>query len=61
MMNLDKLRNILNFAFMILAAVSIIVYFACNNLSLFIYLCGTAIVIKMIESVIRFTDKYRKQ
>jgi capsular polysaccharide biosynthesis protein len=61
MMDLDKLRNILNFAFIMLAVVSIIVYFTCNNLSLFIYLCGIAIVIKMIESVIRFTDKYRKQ
>jgi hypothetical protein len=60
-MNLRKLRNILNIAFMLLVAISIILYFACNNLNIFMYTCGFAIVLKMAESILRFTDKSDKE
>lgn len=60
-MNHQKLRNILNFIFIILAAATIITYFACDNIMIFAYICTTAIVIKMVESVIRFTDKENKE
>jgi hypothetical protein len=39
-----------------MAVASIIIYFASNSWSLFAYTCGTAIVLKMVESVLRLTD-----
>lgn len=57
-MNPDKIRNILNILFMILAMASIIVYFvAKDDFKLFIYVCGTAIFVKIMEFFIRFTNR----
>jgi hypothetical protein len=58
-MNLTKIRNILNASFMLLVVAAIIIYFACDGTTLFAYIVGTAIVLKIIESVLRFTDKNR--
>ena len=55
-MNTDKIRNILNILFLILAAASVIAYFAADDFKIFIYLCGTAIFLKIMEFFIRFTN-----
>ena len=45
-MNPDKIRNVLNILFLILALASIIVYIvARDNFKLFIYFCGAAIFV----------------
>lgn len=57
-MNPDKIRTILNLIFMLLAIAAVIVYFvAKNNFSLFIYTCGAAIFVKLMEFFIRFTNR----
>ena len=48
-MNPDKIRNVLNILFLILALASIIVYIvARDDLKLFIYVCGAAIFVKLM-------------
>ena len=57
-MNPDKIRNVLNILFMILALAAIIVYFAArDDFKLFIYVCGAAIFVKLMECFIRFTNR----
>ncbi len=57
-MNPDKIRNVLNILFLILALVSIIVYIvARDDFKLFIYVCGAAIFVKLMEFFIRFTNR----
>lgn len=56
-MNLDKIRNILNILFMILALIAIILYFASDDFKLFIYVCGSAVFVKLMEFFIRFTNR----
>ena len=57
-MNPDKIRNVLNILFLILALASIIVYIvARDDFKLFIYVCGAAIFVKLMEFFIRFTDR----
>ena len=57
-MNPDKIRNVLNILFLILALATIIVYFAAeNNFKLFIYVCSAAIFVKLMEFFIRFTNR----
>ncbi|MCI1647050.1 MAG: hypothetical protein LKI29_01785 [Bacteroides sp.] len=57
-MNPDKIRNVLNILFLILALASIIIYFAArNDFKLFIYVCGAAIFVKLVEFFIRFTNR----
>ena len=57
-MNPDKIRNVLNILFLILALASIIVYIvARDDFKLFIYVCGAAIFIKLMEFFIRFTNR----
>lgn len=57
-MNPDKIRNVLNILFLILALASIIVYIvARDDFKLFIYVCGAAIFVKLIEFFIRFTNR----
>ena len=57
-MNPDKIRSVLNILFMILALASIIVYFvAKDDFKLFIYVCGPAILVKLMEFFIRFTNR----
>lgn len=60
-MNLTQIRNILNAIFILMAVACIIIYFASNSTSLFAYTCGTAIVIKMVESVLRLTDNRKNK
>ncbi len=57
-MNPDKIRNILNMLFLVLALASIVVYFvAKDDFKLFMYVCGAAIFVKLIEFFIRFTNR----
>mgnify|MGYP001513544418 FL=1 len=57
-MNPDKIRNVLNILFMILAVAAIITYFvAKDHFKMFIYVCGAAIFVKLMEFFIRFTNR----
>ena len=57
-MNPDKIRNVLNIMFLILALASIITYFvARDDFKLFLYVCGAAIFVKIMEFFIRFTNR----
>lgn len=57
-MNPDQIRNILNIIFMILFIVAVVIYFAVDTEPIwFVYICGAAIVIKIIEVFIRFTKR----
>ena len=57
-MNPYKIRNVLNILFLILALASIIVYIvARDDFKLFIYVCGAAIFVKLMEFFIRFTNR----
>ena len=57
-MNPDKIRNVLNILILILALASIIVYIvARDDFKLFIYVCGAAIFVKLMEFFIRFTNR----
>ena len=57
-MNPDKIRNVLNILFMILALAAIITYFvAKDDFNVFIYVCGAAIFVKLMEFFIRFTNR----
>lgn len=54
----DKLRNVLNVLFMILALAAFITYFVGkDDLKLFFYVCGAAIFVKMIEFFIRSNNR----
>ena len=56
-MNPDKIRNVLNILFMILALAAIITYFvAKDDFKVFIYVCGAAIFVKLME--FSPTDKF---
>lgn len=58
-MNPDKIRNLLNILFMILALAAIIIYFVVEgeDFKLFMYVCGAAIFVKLMEFFIRFTNR----
>lgn len=57
-MNPDKIRYVLNILFLILALAAIILYFAVeDDFKLFIYVCGAAIFVKVMEFFIRFTNR----
>ena len=57
-MNPDKIRNVLNILFMILAVAAIITYFvAKDDFKMLIYVCGAAIFVKLMEFFIRFTNR----
>ena len=52
-MNPDKIRNVLN-----MALAAIITYFvAKDDFKVFIYVCGAAIFVKLMEFFIRFTNR----
>ena len=54
-MNIDKIRNILNILFMFGAVVSVILYFSIGeDKTLFFYVCGASLFLKMMEYVFRF-------
>ena len=55
-MNPDKIRNVLNILFMILALAAISTYFVAKvDFKVSIYVCGAAICVKLMEFFIRFT------
>ncbi len=57
-MNPDKIRNLLNILFLILALASIVTYFvARDDFKLFLYVCSAAIFVKIMEFFIRFTNR----
>ena len=58
-MNPDKIRNVLNILFMILALAAIITYFVVGkeDFKMFIYVCGAAIFVKLMEFIILFTNR----
>ena len=57
-MNPDKIRNVLNILFMILAVAAIITYFvAKDDFKMFIYVCGAEIFVMLMEFFIRFTNR----
>lgn len=57
-MNPDKIRNILNILFLILALAAVIIYIvARDDFKLFLYVCGAAIFFKLMEFFIRFTNR----
>ena len=54
-MDNDKIRNILNILFMLGALASIILYFTLGyDKTVFFYVCGASLFLKMIEFVFRF-------
>ena len=62
-MNLKLIRNVLNVLFMLLAIASVVVYFTTDedNRVLFVYVCGCAIVVKIIEYSLRFIKMPRRR
>lgn len=50
-----KVRTFLNITFLILAVVSVILYFTVD-FKTFLYVCLAAIAIKLLEIFIRFTN-----
>ncbi|WP_321332433.1 hypothetical protein [uncultured Bacteroides sp.] len=56
-MNPDKIRYILNILFLVGALASIIVYLAVDDKKIFLYVCGAAIFVKLMEFFIRFTNR----
>lgn len=58
-MDIDKIRNVLNILFLVAAVAAVITYFVVGeeNFRIFLYVCGTAIFIKLLEFFIRFTNR----
>lgn len=57
-MNPDKIRNVLNILFILLALAAIVVYYMSDkDYKTFMYVCGAAIFIKLMEFFIRFTHR----
>lgn len=53
--NIDRIRTVLNVLFMIGAVISVILYFTVgDDKTLFFYVCGTSLFLKMMEFVFRF-------
>mgnify|MGYP003377887694 CR=1 FL=1 len=58
-MNPDKIRNVLNILFILLAIATVIVYFTIGkeDFKIFIYVCSAAFFVKLMEFFIRFTNR----
>ena len=55
MNNIDKIRAVLNILFMIGALASFILYFTLgDDKSIFFYVCGASVFLKLMEFVLRF-------
>lgn len=55
MNNIDRIRTILNVLFLIGAVASFILYFTVgDDKTVFFYVCGGALFVKMMEYVFRF-------
>ena len=54
-MDTDRIRSVLNVLFMIGALISFILYFALGeDKTVFFYVCGASLFLKMMEFVFRF-------
>ena len=54
-MDTDRIRAVLNVLFMIGALISVILYFTLGeDKSVFFYVCGASLFLKMMEFVFRF-------
>lgn len=54
-MNPDRIRAVLNVLFMIGAIASFILYFSLGeNKTVFFYVCGVSLFLKMMEFIFRF-------
>lgn len=54
-MDTDRIRAVLNVLFMIGALISFILYFALGeDKTIFFYVCGASLFLKMMEFVFRF-------
>lgn len=54
-MDTDKIRAVLNVLFMIGALISVILYFTLGeDKTVFFYVCGASLFLKMMEFVFRF-------
>lgn len=54
-MDTDRIRAVLNVLFMIGALISVILYFTLGeDKTVFFYVCGASIFLKMMEFVFRF-------
>ena len=52
---IDRIRTVLNVLFMIGAFISVILYFTVvDDKTLFFYVCGASLFLKMMEFVFRF-------
>lgn len=58
-MNPDKIRFVLNILFLMLALAAITTYFMTDetNRTPFLYVCGAAVFVKIMEYFIRFTNR----
>ena len=54
-METNKIRTVLNTIFIVLAAASVVLYFVMDDKHPFLYVCGTALAVKLMEFFIRFT------
>lgn len=52
-MDKERIRTILNILFLIGTAVALILYFTVDDRRPFFYTCATALILKMIEVVLR--------
>ena len=52
-MDKERIRTILNILFLIGTAVALILYFTVDDRQPFFYTCATALILKMIEVVLR--------
>ena len=54
-MDTDRIRAVLNVLFMIVALISVILYFTLGeDTTVFFYVCGASLFLKMMEFVFRF-------
>lgn len=57
MLNTDKIRTILNIVFIFVALIAIVIYFIVDDNMIFVYACGAAICVKLMEFILRFTHR----
>ena len=57
-MDTDRIRAVLNVLFMIGALISVILYFTLGeDKTVFFYVCGASLFLKMMEFVFRFCQR----
>ena len=55
MMNVKRIRDVLNVLFMIGAVTSIVTYFVSDDRLLFFSICTVTLALKFVEFILRFT------